>query len=172
MVLNDRRDPGVSRSAELLARAGFQFALVPSEDDPVKRRAFLLAAAGATAGVAFTAETANPYSDAAYIDALTARLVYNEEQMGGTPLAREAVRHSARAISAAQAAGASLKAATSRLCRQAALILHDARSMDRAEKTAAAALAFGRSAGDLEHYSKPHVIEKKKSPRAASNASL
>jgi transcriptional regulator with XRE-family HTH domain len=150
MVLNGRRDPGVSRSAELLARAGWQFQIVPSEDDdPVKRRAFLLAAAGATASAAFTAETANPYADPAYIDALTARLAFNEDQMGGTPLTREAVRHAAHAISAVQKADAGLQAATSRLCRQAALILYDARNIDRAEQTAASALAFGRSAGDV-----------------------
>jgi hypothetical protein len=151
MVLNGHRDPGMRRSAELLAQTGWQFQLVPSGEDPVKRRAFLLAAASATAAAALPVpETANPYSSPAYIDMLTARLACNEEQMGGAPLAREAARHVARAVPAAQAGGAPLQAAASRLCRQAALILHDARSIDRAEQTAAGALALGRSAGDLD----------------------
>lgn len=149
MVLNGHRDPSVGRAAELVAKAGWQLQLVPSGDDPVRRRAFLLTAAGAGAGLAFDPpKTANPYSDPGYVDGLTARLVYNEDQMGGTPLAREAAGHAARVVSAARGAGRALQSAASRLCRQAALILHDARSMDRAEETAATALAFGRSAGD------------------------
>jgi hypothetical protein len=150
MVLNGHRDPGLRRSTELLAQAGWQLQLIPSGDDPVKRRSFLLAAAGATASVAFSApETANPYRDPAYIDALTARLVYNEEQMGGTPLAREAARHITRAVPVARAGSKSLQTAVSRLCRQGALILHDARSIDKAEQVAATALTLGRSAGDM-----------------------
>jgi hypothetical protein len=108
-----------------------------------------LAAAAATAGVASRPGTASPYSDSAYIDVLTARLVYNEEQMGGTPLAREAARHVARAVSVARVGPAYLQAAVSRLCRQAALIFHDARDIDRAEQIAATALTLGCSAGDL-----------------------
>jgi transcriptional regulator with XRE-family HTH domain len=148
MVLSGQRDPGVGRAADLLARAGWTFQLIPSEDDPVKRRAFLLAAAGATASAAFTARTANPYRDPAYIDALTARLIYNENQMGGAPLAREAIRHAARAIPAARDDGQELQAATSRLCRQVALILHDARHSDQAEGIAGKALMLGRMAAD------------------------
>jgi hypothetical protein len=146
MVLGGHRDPGVRRSAELLARAGWELQLIPSGDDPVKRRAFLLAAA--SAAFVPSPATASPYRDPAYIDALTARLTANEEQMGGAPLAREAARHIARAVPAARADGAALQAAASRLCRQAALVLHDVRALDRAEQAAGTALALGRRAGD------------------------
>jgi tetratricopeptide (TPR) repeat protein len=144
MVLGGRRDPGMRRAAELLAQTGWELYLVPSEDD-VKRRAFLLA----VASVAFVpAATASPYSDPAYVGMLTTRLTASEEQMGGAPLAREAVRHVARAVPAARAGGTSLQAAASALCRQAALVLHDVRRLDQAEETAATALALGCSAGD------------------------
>jgi hypothetical protein len=136
----------VRRSAELLARAGWELLLIPSGDDPVKRRAFLLAAA--SAAFVPSPSGAGPYRDPAYVDVLTARLVHNEEQMGGAPLAREAARHIARAVPAARGDGAALQAAASRLCRQAALILHDVRSLDAAEQAAGQALALGRLAGD------------------------
>jgi len=146
MVLNGRRDPGMRRSAELLARTGWEFQLVPSGGDPVRRRAFLLAAAS----VAFVpSPAATPYSDPAYLDGLTARLIHNEAQMGGAPLAREALRHIARTVPAAQAGGVPLRAAASRLCQQAALVLHDVRRLGQAEEVAATALAFARAAGDV-----------------------
>lgn len=63
MVLNGRRDPGMRRSAELLARAGWELQLVPRtrEDDPVKRREFLL---GAASVVFVPTQTASPYTSA------------------------------------------------------------------------------------------------------------
>lgn len=146
MVLSGRRDPGLGRAAELLARAGWELQLVPSGKDPVKRRSFLLAAAS----VAFVpSPAATPYTSPAYLDGLTARLAHNEAQMGGAPLSREAIRHVTRAMPAAQAGSAPLQAAASRLCRQAALILHDVRQLGRAEQIAATALALACSAGDL-----------------------
>jgi transcriptional regulator with XRE-family HTH domain len=156
MVLSGQRDPGLRRSSELLAQAGWEFQLIPSGDDPVKRREFLLAAAGVTGAAFIPGRSANPYSDPEFIDLLTARLTHNEDQMGGAPLAREALRHATRVVPVAQTGKASLQSAASRLCRQVALILHDARSMDKAEKTATTALAFGRSAGDLTAQAKAY----------------
>jgi tetratricopeptide (TPR) repeat protein len=148
MVLAGRRDPGVRRSAELLARSGWELVLVPSEaDDPVKRRAFLLAAAGAGAAAALPPGTASPYSDPGYVDMLTARLAWSSDQMGGTPLAAEAARHAARVIPAARRGGPALRASASRLCRQSALILNDVRQLDRAAQAAAAAADLGDMPG-------------------------
>jgi tetratricopeptide (TPR) repeat protein len=146
MVLNAKRDPGMRRSAELLARAGWELQVVPAGDDPVRRRAFLMAAAS----VPFIpAPKASPYSSPAYLDALAGRMAHNEAQLGGAPLAREATRHATRAIPAAKAAGANLQVSASRLLRQCALVLHDVRQLGRAEETAAMALKLARAAGDL-----------------------
>jgi transcriptional regulator with XRE-family HTH domain len=146
MVLNGKRDPGMHRSAELLERAGWELHMVPREEDPVRRRQFLMATAGATF---IPAPTASPYTSAAYLDGITGRLTHNEAQLGGAPLSREAARHVARAVPAAEAAGQSVQAAASRLLRQCALVLHDVRQLSRAEETAAMALKLARSADDL-----------------------
>jgi tetratricopeptide (TPR) repeat protein len=146
MVLAGRRDPGFSRSAELLQRAGWELRLVPIQEDPVKRREFLLASASVTL---IPATGTSPYSDPAYVDALTARLMHNEAEMGGAPLAREAMKHVARVSPAVGGRNAALQAAAARLCRQAALILHDVRRLDQAEEIATTALALARKAGDL-----------------------
>src|SRR5439155_309562 len=45
--------------------------------------------------------------------------------------------------------GPAVQAAASRLLRQCSLVMHDVRQLGRAEGTAAAALQFARSAGDL-----------------------
>ncbi len=109
----------------------------------MKRQQFLLAAAS----FAFLpSPTASPYSDPDYIDKLTSRLAYNELQMGGAPLAREAVRHAGRVASVADSKSTALHAAASRLCRQAALVLHDVRQFDRAEDLATTALMLAQKA--------------------------
>jgi hypothetical protein len=147
MVLNGQRDPGLSRAAALLERAGWELVLVPSGDnDPVRRRQFLMAAASVTL---VPSPAANPYTSPGYVDALGARLADNEAQLGGAPLAREAIRHATRVIPVARAGGPALQAAASRLCRQSALILHDVRKLGQAETTARAALSLGLAAGDV-----------------------
>ncbi len=146
MVLRGRRDPGMSRSTELLAKVGWELQLVPTREDPVKRHEFLLAAASV---VFVPTATTNPYSSPDYLDTLTHRLAYNELQMGGAPLAREAVRHAVRVTTTAiDGKSPALHAAASRVCRQAALVLHDVRQFDRAEELAATALMFARRAAD------------------------
>jgi transcriptional regulator with XRE-family HTH domain len=146
MVLGGKRDPGIRRSAELLARAGWELHLLPAEEDPVRRREFLLAAASVTF---VPAATASPYASAQWLDGIAGRLACNEAQLGGAPLAREAARHAARVVPAAQAAGQAVQAAASHLLRTCALVMHDVRQLHRAEEMALAALRFARSAGDL-----------------------
>lgn len=146
MVLSGRRDPGMRRSAEMLARLGWDLQLVPSgEEDPVKRREFL---AGAAAAMFVPAPSASPYTDADYVSALTARLAHHEGQVGGAPLAREALRHAARVVPGLRGKDRRLDAAAAGLCRQAALILHDVRNLAQAERLAGLALRFARRAGD------------------------
>ena len=150
MILNGNRDPGVRRAAALLERAGWSLQLVPSGDnDPVKRRDFLLAAASAALVPAASGTSANPYTSAAYVDGLAVRLAANEAQLGGGPLAREAARHASKVIPAARAGGPALQGAASRLLHQCSLIQHDVRKLDSAEMTARAALALGLSSGDV-----------------------
>lgn len=147
MVLNGKRDPGMTRSADVLDRLGWELQLVPSgEGDPVRRRDFLLAAASATF---VPSPSASPYTDAAYVTRLTDRLVNHEGQLGGAPLAREALRHARRLSRVLRSTrDRELQAAASRLCRQAALIMHDVRDYDRAEHLAGMALTLARRAGE------------------------
>lgn len=145
LVLNGRRDPGMRRSAELLARAGWELQLVPTREDPVKRQQFLLAAASL---VFLPTATASPYTSPAYLDQLAARLAHNEAQLGGAPLAREAIHHANRVALTLDSSNTALHAAASRLCRQASLVLHDVRDLDRAEAVASTALTLARKAGD------------------------
>lgn len=154
MVLNGHRDPGVSRAADMLARSGWELALVPSEEDPVRRRAFLLAAAAAgTAAALPQIETAgNPYGNAEYVDMLTARLTWASEQMGGTPLAAEAARHVTRVIPVARRGGPVLQASASKLLRQSALILNDVRDVRGAGHAAAVAVELGDTLGQAHAY--------------------
>ena len=146
MVLSGKRDPGIRRSADLLARAGWKLRLVPTEGESVDRRLFLAAAASAAL---VPAAAASPYSSPDYLDGIAGRLACNEAQLGGAPLAREAARHAARAVGAAEAAGQSGQAAASRLLRQCALVLHDVRQLGRAEQAAGAALRLARAADDI-----------------------
>jgi hypothetical protein len=147
MVLGERRDPGMRRSAEMLEQAGWALRLTPigEDDDPVKRREFLASAAAVTL---LPSSRATPYSSAAYLDALTGHLTHHEEQIGGAPLARVALRHAHRLAAAARSGDVPPNAAASRLCRQAALILHDVRQLGRAEQVAAMAQRFAQDAQD------------------------
>lgn len=145
MVLNGKRDPGMSRSAELLERAGWELHVIPAGDDPVRRRDFIAAAAGVTF---IPSQGTSPYSSADYLEGAADRLADDEARLGGAPLARQAARHTARTIPAAQTAGSAVQATASRLLRQCALIMHDVRQLGRAEETAVAALKLARSAGD------------------------
>jgi transcriptional regulator with XRE-family HTH domain len=148
MVLSGKRDPGTRRAAALLKTAGWELALVPSgDDDPMKRRNFLMAAA--TVALVPGSGPTNPYTSATYVDGLAARLAAHEAQLGGAPLAREAARHASKVIPVARAGSPALQAAASRLCHQSALILHDVRQLGQAETTARAALSLGLAAGDV-----------------------
>lgn len=146
MVLAGKRDP-LRQTVDQMERVGWELHVVPKgDDDPVKRRDFLAAAAS----TAFLpTATASPYTSASYLDGIAGRLAHNEAQLGGAPLAREAGRHIARAVPVTETAGQSVQAAASRLLRQCALVLHDVRQLGRAEETAAMALKLARSAGDL-----------------------
>lgn len=112
----------------------------------MRRRDFIAAAASVTF---VPAAGANPYSSAEYLEGAANRLADDEARLGGAPLARQAARHAARAVLAAQTAGGSTQVAASRLLRQCALVLHDVRQLGRAEETAVAALKLARSARDL-----------------------
>lgn len=147
MVLAGKRDPGLARSAHLLQRAGWELELVPSKEDPVKRRRFL-ASAASVAFVPKPPSGAKPYADPDYVHALADRLAHTEEQIGGAPLVHEAMRHVQRIAPAVERKDTSLQGAASRLARHAALVLHDTRRLGQAERVAALSLALAGKAGD------------------------
>ncbi|MGH3240785.1 MAG: helix-turn-helix domain-containing protein [Spirillospora sp.] len=147
MVLAGKRDPGLARSARLLRTVGWELELVPSEeDDPVKRRRFL--ASAASVALIPSATGTNPYRDASYVRLLADRLAHTEEQIGGAPLVREARRHLQHVAPVALGTDTGLQAAASGLARQAALVLHDTRDLDRAERAAGLALTLAARARD------------------------
>lgn len=150
MVMADKRDPGLARSAELLRLIGWDLELVPSEEgDPVKRRRFL-ASAASVALVPTPPTGTSPYADPDYVRSLADRLAHTEEQIGGLPLVREAVRHVRHVAPAVERHDKSLQVAAARLTRNAALVLHDTRHLDQAEKVAALSLALARKAEDVQ----------------------
>lgn len=105
------------------------------EDDPVKRRRFLASAAG----VAFIPKPppgAKPCTDPKYVHTLADRLVHTEEQIGGTPLVREAIRHIRHIAPAIERTEPRLQSAAARPARRSALVLHDTRRLDQAEQVA------------------------------------
>ncbi|QXJ21965.1 helix-turn-helix transcriptional regulator [Actinomadura graeca] len=147
MVLAGKRDPGMAKAARLLRTVGWELELVPSEeDDPVRRRRFLASAAS----VALTppATGRHPYRDASYVRLLADRLAYTEEQIGGAPLVREALRHVRLVAPAMLGTDTGLQSAASGLARHAALILHDTRDLDNAERVANLSLALAGKGRD------------------------
>lgn len=156
MVLAGKRDPGLARSARLLRTVGWQLELVPSEeDDPVKRRQFL--ASAASVALIPSPTSSSPYRDAAYVRLLADRLAHTEEQIGGAPLVGEALRHVQRIAPAALGNDTALQTAASGLARRAALVLHDTRHLDRAERVASLALTLADRAQDA--YAQAHAYE-------------
>ncbi len=147
MVLAGKRDPGMAKSAGLLRTVGWTLELVPAEEDPVKRRRFL--ASAASVALIPSATSTSPYRDAAYVRLLADRLAHTEEQIGGAPLVREALRHLARITPAVHSTDTALQSAASGLARRAALILHDTRDRDRAARTASLAVTLAERAGDV-----------------------
>jgi hypothetical protein len=78
---------------------------------------------------------------------IPSRLSHTEEQIGGAPLVRDALRHVHHVAPAVGGKDERLQVAASELARQAALVLHDTRHLDQAEKIASLALALAARAG-------------------------
>ncbi|WP_433136147.1 helix-turn-helix domain-containing protein [Actinomadura nitritigenes] len=146
MVLAGKRDPGMARSADLLRTLGWDLELVPSQEDPVKRRQFL--ASAASIALVPSSNGTSPYRDAEFVRLLADRLAHTEEQIGGAPLVGEALRHVQHIAPAFTGTDTRLQAAASELARQAALILHDTRDLNRAERIAVLARRLAARAND------------------------
>lgn len=115
----------------------------------MKRRRFL-ASAASVAFIPTPPSGVKPYADPDYVHSLADRLAHTEEQIGGMPLVREAVRHVQHVAPAIERHEKRLQAAASRLTRNVALVLHDTRHLDQAEKVAALSLALARKAEDVQ----------------------
>src|SRR2546426_101631 len=91
-VSREQRDTGIIKASRLLARVGWELRITPigEEEDPVKRRSFIAAAASVT--LVPSAKT-GPYQDPDYLRALATQLLETRNEIGGVPLVSTAVRH-------------------------------------------------------------------------------
>lgn len=148
-ILSGDREPNFSVAAYWLHKLGYEIRIYPRkvEDDAVKRRAFLTAAASITF---IPSATAGPYQDSEYLHALATRVNELRDELGSVPVIPTALRH-ARAIEPVVASNdRRLQSAASELARRSALVFYDAQRFDTAARIGALALTLARAAGDTD----------------------
>jgi transcriptional regulator with XRE-family HTH domain len=145
-----KKDTSTAKAARMLASVGWEMVIRPKreEEDPVKRREFVTAAAS----VMFVpSPSASPYQDPAYVRQLAARLRSAWFEHGGVSLVPTAMRHGRNIQSAMireSVRNRELQAAASDLTYWISTVLFDARRFDAAENAGGLALKLARAAGD------------------------
>ncbi|MEV5754902.1 helix-turn-helix transcriptional regulator [Actinoallomurus sp. NPDC052308] len=148
-VSREQRDTGIMKASRLLARVGWELRITPigEEEDPVKRRSFIAAAASVT----FLPSTKiGPYQDPQYLRALATQLRTTRYEIGGVPLVATALRHLGKIGQSINAADPDLQVASAGLARAASVILYDARMFDKSESAGNLALVLAKRANHLE----------------------
>jgi transcriptional regulator with XRE-family HTH domain len=141
------RDPGIARTERLLNRVGWEVRISPiSEDDPVRRREFVAAAASITF---VPSSKVGPYRDPGYVRYLAERLAHDRYQQGGTPIVSAALRHLRKVGPAIHGSDRALQEASSDLACETARVLYDSRRYAAAEQTGIFALDLARRSGSL-----------------------
>jgi transcriptional regulator with XRE-family HTH domain len=139
------RDPGIARTERLLSRVGWEVRISPiSEDDPVRRREFVAAAASITF---VPSPKVGPYQDPGYVRQLAERLAHDRYQQGGIPVVSTALRHLRKVGPAINGSDRALQEASSGLACEAARVLYDSRRYAAAEQTGVFALDLARRSG-------------------------
>jgi transcriptional regulator with XRE-family HTH domain len=139
------RDPGIARTERLLSRVGWEVRISPiSEDDPVRRREFVAAAASITF---VPSPKVGPYQDPGYVRHLAERLAHDRYQQGGVPIVSTALRHLRKIRPAINGSDRALQEASSGLACETARVLYDSRRYTAAEQTGIFALDLARRSG-------------------------
>jgi transcriptional regulator with XRE-family HTH domain len=149
-LIAGKTDITVTSAIQRLSSVGWELRITPrvEDDDPVKRREFVAAAASV---VFVPSSKSSPYKDAAYVRMLSERLARSRYELGGVPLASTAIEHARRIWKTVDnTSDSELQTAASRLADQASLALYDARQLTAAAHSGAMALEFSRRAGDLD----------------------
>ncbi|GAB3965116.1 hypothetical protein GCM10029978_027140 [Actinoallomurus acanthiterrae] len=148
-VSREQRDTGIIKASRLLARVGWELRITPigEEDDPVKRRSFIAAAASVTL---VPSAKASPYKDSEYVRALAARLNRTRYEIGGVPLVATASRHLNKIAQAINVRDRNLQVASSGLARTASFVLYDARFLERADNAGRLALVLAQRSDDID----------------------
>ncbi|WP_345435269.1 hypothetical protein [Actinoallomurus vinaceus] len=148
-VSREQRDTGITKASRLLARVGWELRITPigEEDDPVKRRSFIAAAASVTF---LPSAKAGPYQDPEYLRALATQLRATQYEIGGVPLVAAASRHLNKIGQAVNARDRDLQVAAAGLARAASHVLHDARLFGKAENAGNLALVLAQRADHVD----------------------
>jgi transcriptional regulator with XRE-family HTH domain len=147
-----QKDTSTAKAIRMLASVGWEMVIRPKreEEDPVKRREFVTAAASV---MFIPSPTASPYHDAEYVRQLASRLRRDLFDHGGVSLVPTVMRHGRNIQSAIvqQATGnRELQAAASDLALWTTAVWCDARRFDAAENAGRLALKLARGAGDVD----------------------
>ncbi|MEV5708556.1 helix-turn-helix transcriptional regulator [Actinoallomurus sp. NPDC052274] len=148
-VSREQRDTGIMKASRLLARVGWELCITPigEEEDPVKRRSFIAAAASVTF---MPSAKVGPYQDPQYLRALATQLRTTRYEIGGVPLAATALRHLGKIGQSINASDPDLQVASAGLARAASVVLYDARMFEKSESAGNLALVLAKRADHLE----------------------
>jgi transcriptional regulator with XRE-family HTH domain len=141
-VVNGKAGLEFAKMIDLLSRVGWEVVIRPKrEEDPVKRRAFVTAAAS----VMFVpSPKAGPYADPANVRELARRVAQARYEHGGGMVASMAIKHVQRIKTLVTSKDRKLQEAASDLAVEAVWTLNDAHGFDAGENVGRLALTLAR----------------------------
>jgi transcriptional regulator with XRE-family HTH domain len=173
-----KKDTPTAKAIRLLASVGWEMVIRPKreEEDPVKRREFMAAAASVTF---VPSPKASPYQDSAYVRELATRLRHDLFEHGGVSLVSTATRHAQNVQSALVkhvTRDRELQVAASDLTYWITAVLCDARLFNVAENAGGLTLRLARGAGDMDAQARAYIaltevnVDRGKADRAVKYA--
>jgi transcriptional regulator with XRE-family HTH domain len=140
-----KKDTPTAKAIRLLASVGWELVIRPKrEEDPVKRREFVTAAASVTF---IPSPKVGPYEDPANVEALARRMAGARFEHGGGAIASTAIRHVRRIESAIASRDRKLQEAAAGLAVQTVWTLNDACRINAGENVGRLALKLAKASG-------------------------
>jgi transcriptional regulator with XRE-family HTH domain len=142
-AINGKRATELAKVIKILDRVGWEVRITPKteDEDPVKRREFVAAAASVTF---VPSPKVGPYQDPTYVRELARRTKIAMYEHGGATVASTAMRHIRQLTPVIMGEGRKLQEAASGLAVQTAWTLTDVRRFDLAENIGRLALELAR----------------------------
>jgi transcriptional regulator with XRE-family HTH domain len=139
-----KKDTPTAKAVRLLASVGWELVIRPKreEEDPVKRREFVAAAASVTF---IPSSKVGPYEDPANVRALARRIAGARFEHGGGAIASTAIRHIQRIEPAITGHDRKLQEAASMLAVQTTWTLNDACRINAGENAGRLALKLAKA---------------------------